>query len=56
MPPPTPEQLKTDSESLLREWQELPQDDPDAVVRHLAKLRALASYLNANFSLEIPRT
>jgi hypothetical protein len=54
MPPLMPEQLTTDSESPLQQWQELPDDDPNAVVEHLAKLRALASYLNANFSVEIP--
>lgn len=51
---PTPEQLNTDSEALLREWQELPKDDADAVAEHLAKLRALASYLNAHFRADIP--
>jgi hypothetical protein len=43
----TPEQVTTDSESLLREWDALPKDDPAAVLEHLAKLRTLAAYLNA---------
>jgi hypothetical protein len=36
-----------DSESLRREWENLRKDDPDAVSDHLAKLRVLAIYLNA---------
>jgi hypothetical protein len=54
MPSLTPEQLNTDSESLLREWQDAPTNDADAVVEQLARLRALAVYLNANFRSEIP--
>jgi hypothetical protein len=45
---PTLEQLAAESDSLVREWESLPKDDPDAVREHLAKLRALAVYLNAH--------
>ena len=52
----TPEQIAADSELLLREWDALAKDDPNAVRRHLAKLRTLAVYLNAQMvSPEIPR-
>lgn len=55
MTPCTPEQLTTDSELLLREWDALPKDDPEAVLEHLAKLRRLAAYLNAQVgSSQIP--
>jgi hypothetical protein len=41
------EQLATDSESLLREWEALDKDDEHAVLEHLAKLKAIATFLNA---------
>ena len=47
MAPVTPEQLTTDSEALLREWDALDKDDPRAVLEHLAKLKTLATFLNA---------
>ena len=39
--------VSAETDSLLREWETLRKDDPDAVAEHLAKLRALAVYLNA---------
>jgi hypothetical protein len=43
----TSEQLIVEVDALVREWEDLCKDDPDAVREHLAKLRAVAVYLNA---------
>ena len=48
MRPPLLEQL-AESGRMVREWESLHKDDPDAVREHLVKLRTLAVYLNAHF-------
>ena len=42
------EQLAAGPDARVREWEALRKDDPEVVAEHLAKLRALAVYLNAN--------
>jgi hypothetical protein len=43
----TPEQLTADSEALLKEWEALDKEDPQALLEHLGKLKALATFLSA---------
>jgi hypothetical protein len=50
MTPVTAEQLTADSRTLLREWDALDKDDERAVLEHLAKLKAIATFLNAEVS------
>jgi hypothetical protein len=45
---PSPEQLGAELVTLRAAAARLPDDDPDAVIEHLAKLRALAVHLNAH--------
>jgi hypothetical protein len=45
----TPERM-TDPKAVPREWDALDKDDPRAVLEHLAKLKTIATFLNAQIS------